>query len=97
MLLGEGRGSRSRRAGSGPGRIHHCMRVIGVAERALEAMCQRLMSRTAFGKKIYEHSLWEERIADARIDIECSRLLTLKAALHDGHRSATRSRARRSR
>jgi acyl-CoA dehydrogenase len=56
------------------------MRLIGVAERALEKMCARLMSREAFGKKIYEHSVWEERIADARIDIECARLLTLKAA-----------------
>src|SRR5678815_706684 len=80
MLLGEGRGFEIAQGRLGPGRIHHCMRVIGVAERALEAMCQRLMTRTAFGKQIYEHSLWEERIADARIDIECSRLLTLKAA-----------------
>jgi len=54
--------------------------VIGVAERALEKMCERLMTRTAFGKKVHEHSVWEERIADARIEIECSRLLTLKAA-----------------
>jgi len=80
MLLGEGRGFEIAQGRLGPGRIHHCMRVIGVAERALEKMCQRLMTRTAFGKKIYEHSVWEERIADARIDIECSRLLTLKAA-----------------
>jgi acyl-CoA dehydrogenase len=80
MLLGEGRGFEIAQGRLGPGRIHHCMRVIGVAERALERMCQRLMTRTAFGKKIYEHSVWEERIADARIDIECSRLLTLKAA-----------------
>jgi acyl-CoA dehydrogenase len=56
------------------------MRAIGAAERALEKMCERLMSRTAFGKRIFEHSVWEERIADARIDIECARLLTLKAA-----------------
>ncbi|HCY56643.1 MAG TPA: acyl-CoA dehydrogenase, partial [Oceanicaulis sp.] len=64
----------------GPGRIHHCMRTIGAAERALELMVKRAMSREAFGKPVIKHSIWEHRIARARIDIETSRLLTLKAA-----------------
>ena len=80
MLLGEGRGFEIAQGRLGPGRIHHCMRTIGLAERALETMCGRLASRHAFGKKIFEHSLWEERIAEARTDLEMTRLLCLKAA-----------------
>ena len=80
MLLGEGRGFEIAQGRLGPGRIHHCMRTIGLAERALETMCGRLASRQVFGKKIFEHSLWEERIAEARTDLEMTRLLCLKAA-----------------
>ena len=80
MILGEGRGFEIAQGRLGPGRIHHCMRTIGVAERALEQMCRRLLSREAFGKKIAEHSVWEQRVAEARINIDMCRLLTLKAA-----------------
>ena len=80
LLLGEGRGFEIAQGRLGPGRIHHCMRTIGAAEVALEKMAKRLLSRVAFGKKIAEHSIWEQRMAEARIDIEMTRLLCLKAA-----------------
>jgi acyl-CoA dehydrogenase len=80
LLLGEGRGFEIAQGRLGPGRIHHCMRTIGAAEEALGAMARRLQSRTAFGKRLSEHSVWEQRVAEARIEIDCSRLLCLKAA-----------------
>jgi len=80
ILLGKGRGFEIAQGRLGPGRIHHCMRTIGKAEEALEKMVKRLSSRTAFGKKIIEYSVWEQRIGEARTDIEMTRLLCLKAA-----------------
>ncbi|MDP3406579.1 MAG: acyl-CoA dehydrogenase family protein [Brevundimonas sp.] len=80
LIAGEGRGFEIAQGRLGPGRIHHCMRVIGAAEKALELMCQRLLNRTAFRKQLAEHSVWEQRVGEARTNIEMCRLMVLKAA-----------------
>ena len=80
LILGEGRGFEISQGRLGPGRIHHCMRIIGHSERLLEQMCRRLLSRTAFGRVLATQSVWEERIAEIRTEINKCRLLTQHAA-----------------